>query len=254
MSIASKVGKLAGHQRGSRIGYNASRARLTDFSGAGLHLPKLAGQPAFGTYSGREALIMRGDVYFGPPLLGGIPTVPPLVSYTRIAVVWVQAPQGGVGDYNFFQTIARQYAGGDRAWQTPLGDFNSGDPGVLNSYRMSVNGDFNSARTGSLIDNINLTHVPGAWNVFQFVVDPFNAQLRGRIGAGTWEVCALPAHRGLVAEDDLRLGYRSQGPIDPATGKDFAFAQLITIQGDPATQNSEAYNALIASLMADPTL
>lgn len=249
MSLASNAGTLVSHYRGAVAGYDATGTRLLDLSGNGAHLPLLAGTPAFGTYSTKPGLQLRGDTYFGPPIIDTVPVYPFPTRYTQIAVLW--ANLNGIDNYSFVSGMQRDYANADPAWKTPTTNFESSAAAAF-AIRLFISGNGFALRGGSANYQAITTYNSSAWNVVQFAVDPDASQYRMRVNAGAWIVGAIPAGRQLVPMDDFRLGYKPT-VIDTTSGRDFALSQLITLNGDPANENSDAYNALISALVADPT-
>lgn len=249
MTLASSAGQLTGQYRGSAAGFDAMNARLIDFSGNGLHLPLLGGTPAFAAYSGVTAMTMRGDTYFGCPLMDTVPVVPTAPRSTWIAAIWSNMTNSEV--YDFIIATLRDYALSDHAWITPSTTFENSS-GIASSPRMRIRAD-GYAFGGSLNFAVYAPIPASAWNIVQVTQDPDNLQYRVRVGTGAWQVTAIGSlNLTIPSADDFRLGYRTT-PITTTGGYDFAMAQTLFYAGDPANENPAAYNALIAALITDPT-
>jgi len=252
MSLASKVGRLVGHYRGSAPCYDSVGQRLIDQSGNGMHLPLLAGTPTFAPYSGSTGLIMRGDTYWGCPIIDTVPVVPQPTKCTLVAVVWPKILGSDV--YPFVQSAERVYAyNGDPAWQAPTDAYGAAGTSTVQPLLEALgSGNANNVRAGTPSFAASTVYNPGAWNVVQGVFDPDIPQMQIRKDNDAFTVIPIQTGYSLAAMDDWRLGYKAT-PVVTTGGGDFAFAQLMIFNGNMPAENPTDYAALIAALVANPT-
>lgn len=244
MTLQSEAGRLHGHWRTTVTGYDATNARLTDLTGNGNHLPKIAGTPdftkTFDSVSG--TMEMLGSVYFG-----GKTAADMLPSKFTLVMPMFLAPPGGTTINPFYATLREYAASGDPAWQSPTA-ITSGVGADLEAHRIRINGDFYGSLVGSLTIGVGGTYTFNDWNVFQMVVDPDGAQIRARIGTGAWSVVALPNQYQIPMIDEARFGWGET----PLAANSAALSQIILYSGVAPDENPTEYGALIAALVADP--
>jgi hypothetical protein len=249
MTLQSNAGRLRAHWRLSSSGYDASNARLTDQSGNGNHLPKLAGTPNFGTFGGQPSMEMKGDVYFG----GAADFVP--TKFTVVMPVFSNLGAGAI--LQPFHLCQREYAeqapGGanDPAFTLPLDSFGAGPAFGTWGQRLKFTGT-TTVLGGSLqtVDFASATFTANAWNVVQWVLDPDSLQVRIRVGTGAWIVATITSDQRTQVPmfDELRLGYTAT----PVGAGLFASSQCMIFNGVAPDENASGYASLISALVADP--
>lgn len=249
MSVQSNVPGLVAHWRTVTGGYNSSAERLTDYSGFGNHLYKLAGTPDFtqtkASYTGFK---MHGDCYFGSDSTGTKQFQLPQ-AFTMICVLHTNLKSSEA----FFPFYAnrRTYAStNDPEWAAPTDAFTDNAATALMVPRLLST----TARFGDLtFGSADASFTNNQWNVFTCVLDPFQNGLRKIIvNNGTpVSTTVTSQQRQMMFFDEFRLGHFAGGTITTSGGESLTATQFILYTGD-ATQE-DGFDALINALIADPT-